>query len=191
MKGYKVGPDAPHAVVLRLSAIGLGVVRSLGRAGVKVIGADYRTNEMVIHSKYCESEVTTPPLKDDPDGLVQSLLALAEKLDEEPVLFPTSDSFVELVSEHREELGKRYRFALPDKEIVRTILDKRKQYDFAVKHGIKVPLTFYPESIEEAHQVAKECPYPAFVKPYRTDRLRLRNSIEPCGRYAAGLSSDH
>lgn len=168
MRAFKVGSDAPHAVVLRLSAIGLGVVRSLGRAGVRVIGANYETGDVIFHSKYCETEVTIPQPKDDPDGPVQYLLDLAERLGEEPVLIPTKDSFVELISEHRDELAKRYRFALPDKEMVRTILDKRRQYDFAVEHGIKIPVTFYPESVEEVRQVAKECPYPAFVKPYRS-----------------------
>src|SRR5256885_11699353 len=92
---------------------GLGVVRSLGQAGVPVIAVDSEVTAPALHSRYAR-KVLMPELSGY--SLVQNLLSLQARLDSRPVLFLTSDEAVLTVSEHRAELRDSYRFSLPEHE---------------------------------------------------------------------------
>ncbi len=148
-----------------MTIIGLGIARSLGRAGINVISADYRTDERVVRTKYARREAVIPHIREDRAGAKDGLMALGEEYEQKPVLIPTSDQFVEFMNEFRWDLGKRFRFALPPSEMVLSILDKRRQFEVAQRCGVQPPITFYPSSLEESVEMAKQCPYPVFVKP--------------------------
>jgi D-aspartate ligase len=165
LKRHRVPSGSPPAIILRMNLVGLGIARSLGRAGVKVIAADYHTDEMLIHTKYCRREVKIKSIREDKPAVNDELLALAEEFDQMPVLIPTTDPFVEFLNEFRGDLCKRYRFALPPDEMVMTILNKRRQLEFAQTCGLQPPITFYPASLDESKEISKQCPYPVFIKP--------------------------
>ena len=100
---------------------GLGVVRSLGRAGVPVIAVDCEVTAPALHSRYAR-KVVMPELSGY--SLVQNLVALQARLNSRPVLFLTSDEAVLTVSEHRAELQGSYRFRLPDHECLAALMKK-------------------------------------------------------------------
>jgi predicted ATP-grasp superfamily ATP-dependent carboligase len=144
---------------------GLGAVRSLGRAGVPVIGLDPTPGGVGFASRYCVAERCPDPTT-EPERLVEYLLDHARRLDEPGVLSPASDAFVLFISRYRDVLGEHFRFNLPSPEVMESAIDKRKLYEMAERVGVAYPTTFYPETLDDVHRIKHEIEYPVYIKPY-------------------------
>ena len=107
-----------------------------------------------------------PTVEDEPEAWLELLEAAVSLLRASPVLFALSDAHCAFVSRNTECLRRSFRFALPDEETLKRILDKRQQYSTAEAAGIQVPPTFYPEDIEDLVRLASEIDYPVILKPY-------------------------
>lgn len=154
----------PPAVVLGLICTGLGVVRSLGRAGIDVIGLDYKADAAGAKSRYCCSFRCPDPVE-EPERLLGYLTELCQVIGHPAALIPTEDHFVLFVSRYREELKDKFSFRLPSRDLVERIVDKGGMADLARESGTPIPHTFFPRSIAEAEKVKDIVEYPAFVKP--------------------------
>jgi D-aspartate ligase len=140
---------------------GLGLVRSLGRAGVPVIIVDQDASAPALHSRYARKHVVS-----DLTGrsLVRELLALQAKLGTRPVLFLTSDEAVLTVSQYREELAAAYRLRLPDHDRLRSLLQKSSFQELAETRGFPLPRSV---RITNALEIASlsQLTFPAVIKP--------------------------
>src|SRR6185436_5056103 len=143
---------------------GLGVVRALARKKITVVGAFEEADEIGRYSRHCLA-VPFPVVERDPDGFLQELEALGKHLGDRPVLFPTSDAQVELVSREREALGKLYRFLLPGPEVLDTLMDKAQALEAASRYGIAVPRTVTFGGTEDLLGSLDRIPVPCVVKP--------------------------
>lgn len=152
------------AVILGLSLTALGVIRSLGQKGIKVIALDYEKRQIASCSKYCKALLCPDPQKRG-DDLLKFLISLQSKLHEQVVLISTSDEFVFFVSRHRKELSTGYRFRLPSSELIEALNDKREFYRIAVKNKIPTPKTFVPKCIEDLSGISRTLEYPCVIKP--------------------------
>jgi predicted ATP-grasp superfamily ATP-dependent carboligase len=157
----------PTAFVLNISHAGLGAVRSLGRAGIPVVGLDPDPSHAGFASKYCDAKVCPHPVH-EPERLVEFLIGQAQRLDQPGVLSPASDAFVLFISRHREQLRPWYRFILPDPEIVEAALDKRRLYDLCDRAGVPHATTYYPETMADVDRIREDLDYPAYIKPYHS-----------------------
>lgn len=81
------------------------------------------------------------------------------------MLFPTTDDYVDYLAEHYNELSKHFYVAIPNPETVALFGDKRITYQFAEKKGIAHPQSWYPESLKDVEEIAKQTSYPIVVKP--------------------------
>ncbi|MEM0449174.1 MAG: hypothetical protein QW520_05065 [Methanomassiliicoccales archaeon] len=151
--------------VLNMDANGLGVARSLGWNGIRVIGVDYRPSIPGLFSKYVEPLLTPDPVS-EPEATVEALLKASRNADQKPVIMACSDAYVLLVSRYRHELGKNFVFAVPPEDITECILNKQRQYELARKAGIPIPRTIFPKSMAELEHDMQEITFPAFVKPF-------------------------
>jgi predicted ATP-grasp superfamily ATP-dependent carboligase len=152
---------------MKINVNGLGVVRSLGRQGIRVVGVDYRKeSDGLFNSKYCDKIVMVADPVKEPEVVVQALLGIADELGVKPFLIPAADLFVEFVSEYRERLADRFIFTVPEKETIRMISSKKLQYQFAQEHDVPIAKTYYPTSLEEVRSIAKESTYPIYIKPF-------------------------
>ena len=149
------------AVIVGANADGLGIARSLGRAGVPVILADSDVRRPGMHSRYACPFVLTAM---SGPGLIDGLLALRGTLDARPVLFVTSDLQVRSVSESRERLEKAFRIRLPNHQSVCDLLDKRGFQRVAEGHGFPVPRAITIREEKDINKLAK-LRYPAVIKP--------------------------
>ena len=140
---------------------GLGVVRSLGQAGVPVIAVDSEVTAPALHSRYAR-KVLMPELSGY--SLVQNLLSLQARLDSRPVLFLTSDEAVLTVSEHRAELRDSYRFSLPEHESLAALMKKNGFQRMALAHGFPLPRSVRIRSVNDLASLAT-LTFPAVVKP--------------------------
>src|SRR5881397_2223878 len=116
-------PEIP-AVVLGLDLNGLGVVRALGLAGVPVIGVDHLRGHAGRASRFCRAVVEADP--SSKDAVLLALHELGRKLDRPAVLFPTMDDTVRILSEERQAIPDRFRYALPDAATVGRLMEKEE-----------------------------------------------------------------
>jgi D-aspartate ligase len=153
------------AFVLDMGPNGLGITRSLGREGIQVVGADSDPLASGLYSTYCKRLITSDPVK-EPQRVLSLLLSEGKKHLGKSVLFPASDANVLLVSRFRRELSECFQFAIPSKEIVESVINKRVLYELAEKAGIPHPKTHYPASLQDVQEVKDDIRYPVYIKPY-------------------------
>jgi predicted ATP-grasp superfamily ATP-dependent carboligase len=151
---------------------GLAVGRSLGRAGIKVIGLDH-VKKVGFYSRYIHASFCPHPLEHEHE-FIASLIKVSEREKDRPVLFVASDEFLLPVSRNRELLERYYLMNLPSPEILECIADKYRQYALAIDAGIPVPRTFVAENMDQLLQVMDGIPFPAFIKGAEVNSWRKK-----------------
>jgi D-aspartate ligase len=143
---------SPGALVLGADYRGLGVVRSLGRRGVRVWVLKRPGETLAAHSRYAERSLCVP---DD-------LLALAGEI---PgwALIPTTDEDAAMLARRHAELSAAFTVTTDPWETLRWAYDKRCTYELADDCGVARPWTARPQTLDEV--VALDPPFPCVVKP--------------------------
>jgi D-aspartate ligase len=149
--------DLPAAVVDVGWVNGLAAIRSLGRAGIRVLALDHRPSALGFRSRYAERFLCAD-WHADPTRFIASIRALGEV-----VVFPTHDGQLNLIAQHLGDLQVLGPF--PDWDILEQVQSKRAQLDHAVAAGVDVPQTHYPGTGGEARAAAEEIGLPVLVKP--------------------------
>jgi D-aspartate ligase len=170
------------AVVVGAQGNGLGVIRSLASAGVQATVVGDTLRDPAMWSRRCKNHLVERSFG---RPLVDGLLALQESMAAKPVLILTDELAVNTVSEHRAELGARYRIRLPSSEMVDTLADKELFQGFAEAHGLPVPRTIVVKAENDLAQIA-QLGSPVIIKPAdkflvhmgRIERLSVAASID-------------
>lgn len=152
---YILGASTPN---------GVGVARSLGREGIDIVAVDHRADAAGLRSRYVRPMVMPDPVR-QPGDTLEMLLNEAPP-SEKGVLFPTSDAFVLFISRFQEELGERYLFCIPPRQLLEKIVNKHLQYQEAIRLGAPLPPTFFPSNMTDVRDIMDRLSYPAFIKPY-------------------------
>lgn len=155
----------PAAIVLGLGINGLGVVRALGRAGVRVIGVSSDAREVGRRSRYCRAVQVQPWLG---AGLVDLILELARREPTPPVLIPTTDAFAQLVADHQGELASHCRFLAPNAQAMRRMNSKDGLVALLAEHQVEAPRTERCESLPALEAMLARLRVPVLVKPADT-----------------------
>jgi D-aspartate ligase len=155
--------DVPAAVVMNTHITGLAVTRSLGRAGVPVLGLDKERGGLGQHSRFL-SGLGLVPGPEDPAALADHLLALGPSFPSRPVLFPCNDDWVLALAAHRDRLEEHYRFPFATFDVVRRALSKTDLYRACEALGVDAPRSWYLDD-RSPQEVAAEVPYPCVLKP--------------------------
>jgi predicted ATP-grasp superfamily ATP-dependent carboligase len=151
------------AIILGGDYQGLGIVRSLGRKGIPTCIVDDE-HSIARYSRYAGQAVHFPNLKDG-QHTVDQLLILGKRLGLEGwLLYPTRDELVAAVSQRREELSQVFRVPTAAWESIRWTWDKRNTHELALKLGIPIPGTFYPNCLADLDQLDGLTP-PFAIKP--------------------------
>jgi predicted ATP-grasp superfamily ATP-dependent carboligase len=156
------------AIVVGMRKNGLGIVRGLGRKGIEVYGIDYNKNTIAIYSKYCKKNYVFPSPVIYPEECLSQFIELGNNLDEKAVLLPEVDYHVEFISKYESDLSRYFHFNIPNAELLANITDKSKQYKLAEQHGIPVPKTISPRSIDDLKEA--QLSYPVLIKGVSSDR---------------------
>jgi D-aspartate ligase len=140
---------------------GLGIVRSLGRHGIRVWTLPAENSLMGV-SRFSQRSLGWAGFP--PEEQVHYLLSLANRHGLDGwTLFPTSNESAALIARHSETLGKHFRLAAPPWEVFQWAYDKRRTYQLAKELGIYFPWTRIPANREEL--VSLDCPFPVILKP--------------------------
>lgn len=164
--------DIP-AVVLDLSATGVGIVRSLKKKGINVHAYDIRGKYEIGKTRLATCGICPNPISEE-EELLQFLVTLGEKNAEKAVLYAGSDDFVHFISKHRTELALYYRFLLPEHAVVESVLDKRLTHELAVKHNVPCPKVFAVDDEQQIEKIIQEVTFPCILKPVYSSNFRKR-----------------
>jgi predicted ATP-grasp superfamily ATP-dependent carboligase len=165
--------DIP-AVVLGLSGNGLGVARSLGRRGVRVIAVTDKPDAPNAHSRYV-SEIW--PFKGTDEEMMDMLLERGNEFAVRPVLFPITDSGVLAAADRLSEMRRLYRIGMPEQgALVRRMLCKTGFAEIAAEMGLPVPRSFFVTQADQMPAVAVEVKYPCILKPEYRSSAFVRNA---------------
>jgi predicted ATP-grasp superfamily ATP-dependent carboligase len=139
---------------------GLAAIRSLGRAGVRVLAVDDRPSALGFRSRYAEPRIA--PARAG-GAYVDFLRALGDG-----IVFPTHDDDLETIARARDTLG--FTCPFPGWDVLGAIQDKRHQLAVAADAGLAVPRT--------ADDPTDALGFPVLVKPSDPVAFRARFGVK-------------
>lgn len=86
------------------------------------------------------------------------MCGLGSSLQTRPVLYYSNNAQLLMVSRHREELGRYFRFLMPAPDLIEGMVDKAHFHDLAAQHQFR-PL--------EAFSAERTTPQPSYSRPTR------------------------
>lgn len=159
MKKYRV-----PAVVFGGGINGLGIVRNLGRAGIRVYCVT-ESFDSASFSNQCYRRILMPHYAGK-SGLVKSfLLDLSRKTSSRPVIFATDDIGTLMLSALADSMGNDCRFIMPEKKVAETLVVKSKFYASLEEMSISHPRVLIPNRFTSMKELKKELRYPVFIRP--------------------------
>lgn len=141
---------------------GLGIARSLGRAGAPVFVVDDERS-IARYSRYVGGHLRVPDLRDEAVAVEQLLEAGRRFQLQGWVLYPTRDEHVSAFSRFRERLAGAFRVPTPHWSTIQWTSDKRNTYRRAEELDIPIPRTWF--ALREADLDRVDGAYPLVVKP--------------------------
>jgi predicted ATP-grasp superfamily ATP-dependent carboligase len=179
------GPLAggPPAVVLNTFHTGLGVARSLGPLGVRVVGMTPFAGFPGNRSRWLEFRRSSDSLQ-QPQQLLQELLAFAREANGKPVLFPTRDHDITFINNHRTELEQAYVVPFASPEIVDRAMNKDRLVELAQSVGIRSPRAVVIDAPGQTERV-RGLRFPCICKPVYARQWRKPGIWEAVRRQKA------
>jgi D-aspartate ligase len=132
---------------------GLAAIRSLGRAGIRVLAVDHRASALGFRSKYAERLLAPDPFEQE-HRFVNVVRALGEV-----VVFPTHDNVLNAIARYADDLDVLTPF--PSWDLLERVQSKRVQLEQARAAGVDVP-------------AADPGTFPVIVKPDRSVEFKRR-----------------
>lgn len=155
--------DLPYVVVIDIDHInGLQTARIFNERKIKVIGIAGDLNHYCAKTNTCEKIIKSNTKSEE---LINTLVSIGDQFKEKPVLIPSQDTSVLLVSRNREKLEPFYRISLPSKEVVEMLMDKPSFYEFATKENLPIAKYFLVHNRNEAAQAVEKLNFPCIIKP--------------------------
>lgn len=140
----------------------LTVIRSLGRAGYRVIAGRVEDPDPTEFCAWTSASWRHPPLEGDASSFFEALAALRASLEIDWVL-PIGETPIRAFAEDPSRFP-RERLAMVDGAIALECLDKSRMYGLASDLGIPVPITAGPVGHDELIAAARRCGYPCILK---------------------------
>ncbi len=144
----------------------LAVVRSLGRAGFRVVlGRDTRQRHCpATWSRHCHEAWPHPPLG-DPVAFDAALAALLDRRPDIRALFPVSEMSVLALLQARRCVGRRgLRVAMVQEPLFVACRDKAAGNDLAAQAGLRVPESRVVDDLASLHRAVADIAFPLVVK---------------------------
>jgi D-aspartate ligase len=155
------------------NAMGLSVVRALGRRGIKVY-AITPPRSYVRYSRYCTWIPDSVTGGEEPDERASYLLGPASDWLRGAVLMTCYDQGLQLVGRYHDQLKEKYRLDLCNPAAQLCMLDKLATYQAAAAAGVPTPRFWVASSREQILGYRDQLVYPLIVKPLLSHVYRGR-----------------
>lgn len=155
---------------------GLGVVRSLGRAGLEVWLAGPDPEALAGGSRYVRRFHRVPAVESDPEGYMRALADWTASQNRPMVMYCTGDLTTGVVSPRRGQLPANVMHHLASERLVTACLSKAAFSDLCVELEIPVPRTRTCTSEDGLGRAIQELGE-VFIKPDNRHRLWVGDPI--------------
>ncbi len=145
-------PSVPVVALKLFDHCGVGMMRSLGRLGIKVYGIDANPDNRAFSSRYCRGRFVWDAEQEPRDKTISFLRDVAHRLGDRPILITNGDVLSLFVTDHASELHDVFRFRVPPTKLARALSHKWEMYRLAKDWGIPTAETFLPRSRYEAEE---------------------------------------
>lgn len=163
--GRRLQKSRPTILLDGGSRVDLGVVRSLGLAGIPVHLLSHNRRSITTKSRFVTTVHAFPPPTAADDVRLGCLREIVARLDQRPVMLPTGDRALSFLSRCRESIGELLDHDLAPRELIERCLWKDRFAQWASAAGVAVPTTFVPTGAEDVRTRAGDLHFPVFVKP--------------------------
>jgi D-aspartate ligase len=166
--------DRPPVLVLGGSLTALGVIRCLGRQGVRafVHGAGERAVEW---SRWHHRYPGPADAPTTPQGLERLLASSPET---RMVLMPASDPWLMAVASRPADPAAHFVSSTPPSEVAATLVDKGRLALALDRWEVPHPRTIHAKTAEEARAAVAAGPGDAFLKPRDSHAFQLRFGVK-------------
>ena len=143
----------------------LGVMRSLGRLGVRIYGVHSTPGSPASCSKYCQKAfVLDLDLDQTPTGgSVEHLNEIGRSIGK-PLLLPTNDESALFVARHAAQLQEHFLFPANSVHVVWSLYNKQSMHRLAKQLSIPTPDTVFPKSRQEVLEFCERAQFPVMLK---------------------------
>lgn len=151
-----------------LSCSEIGLIHSLGKAGIPVIAGSFFKDNPSLYSRYARGRAMFSCY--DNDGFIDELCEFGKQQKDKVVLFSDDDRAILMISRNRERLQKYFHFLLPEADMVERILDKGLFGELCKEYDLPAPASMVIGDNRELEQVIHLLVFPVIVKPvYKQD----------------------
>ena len=162
-------------VALKAVAHGaLGIVRSLGRLGVRVYVVDSDPRAPAFSSRYCRGKFVYDIDKVPPEKLLTFMLDVGRRIGQRSILIPTNDDVAMFVADHADALKPWFIFAEQSSDLVHSLSSKKEMYCLAKKFGLPTAEAVFPQSRADVLNFLKAAVFPIMLKGVDGERLWRR-----------------
>ena len=168
--------STPVVVLVSSQHGGVGIIRSLGRAGVPVYGVHQDLWEPASRSRFLKRAFRWDFSSAPPEASVSFLRDVAKQIGTRPLLIPTSDVTALFVAENAAILANEFLFATACAEVVRCFVSKRQTFDLCRKLHIPTVATVSPQFREDIIKFGRATGFPIVVKGEAGEFLGRRGS---------------
>jgi D-aspartate ligase len=140
----------------------LGIVRALGQHGIPVYVLDHTKLGIARMSRYCSGFYQIPNWKEE--YILKALEEMGSRYGPS-VIFPTDDLSVSVLSRHYNRLREIHLLITPHWDITNKAYNKKLTFYVARDCNVPVPMTFFPESIEDLVETTLNWQFPIILKP--------------------------
>lgn len=146
----------------------VGVVRTLGRAGVPVYVLTEAGVTPTSTSRYLTGQLALSSSREaEQSALLDRLIEVVDQLPSKPVLVCTDDQAAVLVAEGAAALADRAIFPAVPPNLPRQLASKSGLYEICRRTGVPTPVTFWVKSGDDLEEAVTALALPVVVK--RTD----------------------
>lgn len=143
----------------------LAVVRSLGRAGYRVLVGGSRRRTLAGASRYCSLPIELPDPLAEPASFAEAVISAVARHSVE-MLIPISESSLLSILAHRSRFGTCL-IPFPDLETFQRVCDKTEVLRIAAEEGIAIPVQVVLETAGASIHASLP-PFPLVLKPARS-----------------------
>jgi predicted ATP-grasp superfamily ATP-dependent carboligase len=148
----------------------VAVLRSLGRAGYRVLAADSAPGSLGFRSRYATRSFVVPSPREAPRDWTDAIeaIVIAEGVD---LVIPVTDLAIQPLAAARQRFAGKTLVAMPDDGALKMVTDKSRTLELAAALGIPVPPTRRVRTVEAALAAARDWGWPLVLKPQASHRL--------------------
>ena len=160
----------PPAIVLGLNPNGLGIVKSLVPHGISVTAVDEAPDGWEDLHRWISSgtrlcQRVSLPTGSGSKATAEKLLEMGPGFAQKPIILPSSDADLLMVSENREKLVAFYEFKVPTPETLDLFVHKTGFHEYCRSLDVPAPATFTDVSLADLPGIDEEIRYPCVLKP--------------------------